>query len=197
MLSSAGATGPVAGTACSDTLRRCRDERPRRPRNAARPVAGRVTSFAGAVVEDGPAGGGSVGGERVLCAAESAIDPGYVFGEEDVVVLPFGFAVEVETPAVVGDEGAVFGVGLCVGLRLRERRLELRGECGCRSGFEEGAAGELWAFHCWENFSRKRVVAGWREQATAKETQIPCGNDTKKAGCSTTVSYVAATCYRC
>ena len=44
-------------------------------------------------------------------AAEDAVLPGDVFGEEEFVVLPFGFFVDPETPVVVGDEGAVFGVG--------------------------------------------------------------------------------------
>ena len=45
--------------------------------------------------------------------------PGDVFGEEEFVVLPFGFFVDPETPVVVGDKGAVFGVGdfgFCGGL---------------------------------------------------------------------------------
>ena len=63
------------------------------------------------VVEGSPAAGGFVDGEWFGFAAEDAVLPGDVFGEEEVVVLPLGFFVDPETPVVVGDEGAVFGVG--------------------------------------------------------------------------------------
>jgi hypothetical protein len=66
---------------------------------------------AGEVVEEIRAGG-FVDGEWSAFAAEDTVLPGDVFGEEERVVLPFGFFVEPETPAVVGDEDAVFGVGL-------------------------------------------------------------------------------------
>ncbi len=74
---------------------------------------------AGEVVEEAPAAGGLVDGEWIGFATEDAVLPGDVFGEEEAVVLPLGFFVDPETPVVVGDEGAVFGVGdfrFCGGL---------------------------------------------------------------------------------
>ena len=75
---------------------------------------------AGEVVEETPAAGGLVDGEWGAFAVEDAFGvDGDVFGEEERVVLPLGFFVDPETPVVVGDEGAVFGVGdfgLCSGL---------------------------------------------------------------------------------
>ncbi len=75
---------------------------------------------AGEVVEETPASGGLVDGERIGFAAEDAVLPGDVFGEEEGVVLPLGFFVDPETPVVVGDEGAVFGVGECLSGGLGE-----------------------------------------------------------------------------
>ena len=78
---------------------------------------GDVDAVVGA--EGSPAAGGLVDGEWGAFAAEDAVLPGDVFGEEEGVVLPLGFFVDPETPVVVGDEGAVFGVGdfgFCGGL---------------------------------------------------------------------------------
>ncbi len=78
---------------------------------------GDVDAIVGA--EESPAAGGFVDGEGFGFAAEDAVLPGDVFGEEEFVVLPFGLLVDPETPVVVGDEGAVFGVGdfgFCGGL---------------------------------------------------------------------------------
>ena len=97
---------------------------------------------AGEVVEEAPAAGGFVDGEGIGFAAEDAVLPGDVFGEEEGVVLPLGFFVDPETPVVVGDEGAVFGVGdfgFCGGLGWSG--VELGGEGGGGGGLEEGAAG--------------------------------------------------------
>ena len=85
--------------------------------------------------ECGPAAGGCVDGQRLAFAAELAVDPADVFGQEDVVVLPLGFVVDPETPAFVGDERAVFGVRQLCGLRVCLER-----ECGSdRGGGGEGA----------------------------------------------------------
>ena len=67
---------------------------------------------------EAPAAGRFVDGKGFGFAAEDAVLPGDVFGEEEFVVLPFGPFVDPETPVVVGDEGAVFGVGDVSGLRV-------------------------------------------------------------------------------
>jgi hypothetical protein len=93
------------------------------------------------VVEETPAAGGFVDGEWGVFAVEDAFGvDGDVFGEEEGVVLPLGFFVDPETPVVVGDEGAVFGVGdfgFCGGLGRRgltlwpgSRRWRIGGRCG-------------------------------------------------------------------
>jgi hypothetical protein len=75
---------------------------------------------AGEVIEGLPASRGLVDRERGALAVEDAVRvDGDAFGEEERVVLPFGLLVDPETPVVVGDEGAVFGVGdfgFCGGL---------------------------------------------------------------------------------
>ncbi len=96
---------------------------------------------AGEVVEETPAAGGFVDGEGFGFAAEDAVLPGDVFGEEELVVLPLGFFVDPETPVVVGDEGAVFGVGDLRSGALCGGGFELCGEGRGGGGLQEGAAG--------------------------------------------------------
>jgi hypothetical protein len=65
------------------------------------------------MVEELPAAGGLVDGEGGAFAVEYAFGVlRDVFGEEERVVLPLGLFVDPETPVVVGNEGAVFGVGI-------------------------------------------------------------------------------------
>ncbi|HZL27952.1 MAG TPA: hypothetical protein VFC39_15615 [Acidobacteriaceae bacterium] len=111
--------------------------------------SGEEDFFAGAGGERGPAAGGGVGRERAAAAVEDSVLPVHVFGEEDVVVLPFGGTVEPEVPAVVGDENTVFGVGLCVG-HLRERT-ECGGKRGGCGGLKKGAARKV--RHDWHSKS--------------------------------------------
>jgi hypothetical protein len=82
--------------------------------------SGKCDVDAGEVIEEVPAAAGLVDGEGRAFAVEDAFGvDGDVFGEEERVVLPLGVFIDPETPVVVGDEGAVFGVGdfgFCGGL---------------------------------------------------------------------------------
>ena len=99
--------------------------------------------FDGRVRSEGlPAAGGDVHGERRAGGEEDALRRhGDGVGEVEVVRLPGGGGVQLEAPAVVGDESAVFrvgqGLGLCVG-----GKTEGGGGGGKRGGFEQGAAGK-------------------------------------------------------
>ncbi len=98
---------------------------------------------AGEVVEETPAAGGFVDREGFRFAAEDAVLPGDVFGQEEFVVLPLGLFIDPETPVVVGDEGSVFGVGNR-GLRgvLRRGGFDVRGNAGDGGSLQKSTAGE-------------------------------------------------------
>ncbi len=130
---------------------------------------------AGGWRERSPAAGGRVDGQRLVFAAELAVNPRNVFRKEDVVVLPFGFVVDPETPVFVGNERSVFGVpqlcGLCVGL-LGESGSDRSGGGDEGRALQEGAAGD----------AVRHVLVSLAEHESKK--QLPFGDDNQKGKCA-------------
>ena len=130
----------------SGTLRGCRGGLPNLPQWCCSTVVGRVTLMPVLCARSAPAAGGLVDGERLPLPQRTPFCQEMSSGRKSVVVLPLGFFVDPETPVVVGDEGAVFGVGELAGFGLvgsasagcDRRRRSVR----CGGGLQEGAAGD-------------------------------------------------------
>jgi len=92
-----------------------------------------------------PATGWRVDGQGIAFGENRSVGgDGDVFWEEDVVVGPGGVVVDPEMPAVVGNEGAVFGVGDgCSSGFGGDGCGDLGGSRGDGGGLEKTAAGKL------------------------------------------------------
>jgi len=144
---------------------------------------------AGVVRERGPASGGSVDGEWLALAAEFAVYPRDVFGEEDVIVLPLGSFIDPKTPVIVGDQHAVLRIILSVRLH-GEQAMRIVGKAGSSRSdshrLEQCATREvgLWR-HDAESFRNR--IGGFQNNSVARNDEwrsqlIHSWNEPSKAG---------------